>query len=77
MVGGGAAGLYVSFEAAERGARVALVSRKPLAESASFWAQGGLAASLAADDSPERHAAGHALRRAWDVPPVGGRGARA
>jgi L-aspartate oxidase len=56
VVGGGAAGLYVSFEAAERGARVALVSRKPLAESASFWAQGGLAASLAADDSPERHA---------------------
>jgi L-aspartate oxidase len=32
------------------------VSRKPLAESASFWAQGGLAAALAADDSPERHA---------------------
>ena len=29
----------------------------PLAESASFWAQGGLAAALAADDSPERHAA--------------------
>ncbi len=56
VVGGGAAGLYVSFEAAERGARVVLVSRKPLAESASFWAQGGLAASLAADDSPERHA---------------------
>ena len=34
-----------------------LVSRKPLAESSSFWAQGGLAAALAADDSPERHAA--------------------
>ena len=56
MIGAGAAGLYVSFEAAERGARVALVSRKPLSESASFWAQGGLAAALAADDSPERHA---------------------
>ena len=34
-----------------------LVSRKPLAESSSFWAQGGLAAALADDDSPERHAA--------------------
>ena len=34
-----------------------LVSRKPLAESSSFWAQGGLAAALAGDDSPERHAA--------------------
>jgi L-aspartate oxidase len=56
VVGAGAAGLYASFEAAERGARVALVSRKPLSESASFWAQGGLAAALAPDDSPERHA---------------------
>ena len=36
---------------------MALVSRKSLAESSSFWAQGGLAAALAADDSPERHAA--------------------
>jgi L-aspartate oxidase len=36
---------------------VILVSRKPLAESSSFWAQGGLAAALAADDSPGRHAA--------------------
>src|SRR6202035_1331360 len=27
----------------------------PLAESASYWAQGGLAAALAADDAPERH----------------------
>jgi L-aspartate oxidase len=57
VVGGGAAGLHVALEAAEAGARTALVSRKPLAESASFWAQGGLAAALSADDSPERHAA--------------------
>jgi L-aspartate oxidase len=34
-----------------------LISRKPLAESSSFWAQGGLAAALAPDDSPARHAA--------------------
>lgn len=56
MVGGGAAGLYVALRAAEHGAHVALISRKPLAESASFWAQGGLAAALAPDDSPARHA---------------------
>jgi L-aspartate oxidase len=56
VVGGGAAGLYVALRAAENGARVVLVSRKPLAESASFWAQGGLAAALAPDDSPARHA---------------------
>jgi L-aspartate oxidase len=56
VVGGGAAGLYVALRAAEHGARVTLVSRKPLAESASFRAQGGLAAALADDDSPARHA---------------------
>jgi L-aspartate oxidase len=56
-VGGGAAGLYVAIRAAEAGASTVLVSRKPLAESASYWAQGGLAAALGDDDSPERHAA--------------------
>jgi L-aspartate oxidase len=56
VIGAGAAGLHVAIEAAERGARVCIVSRKPLAESASYWAQGGLAAALAPDDSPERHA---------------------
>ena len=56
MVGAGAAGLFVALEAAEAGGRVVLVSRKPLAESASFYAQGGLAAAMAPDDSPARHA---------------------
>ncbi len=56
VVGGGAAGLYVALRSAEAGARVTLISRKPLAESASYWAQGGLAAALAPDDSPARHA---------------------
>jgi L-aspartate oxidase len=57
VVGAGAAGLWVALRAAELGGRVCLVSRKPLAESASFWAQGGLAAALEAGDSPEQHAA--------------------
>ena len=57
VVGGGAAGLHVALEAAAAGARTVLVSRKPLAESSSFWAQGGLAGALAADDSPDRHTA--------------------
>jgi L-aspartate oxidase len=56
VVGGGAAGLYVALRAAEHGAAVTLVSRKPLSESASYWAQGGLAAALAPNDSPARHA---------------------
>ena len=56
VVGGGAAGLHAAFEAAAAGGRVVLISRKPLAESASFRAQGGLAAAIAPDDSPARHA---------------------
>ncbi|MGH2955569.1 MAG: L-aspartate oxidase, partial [Solirubrobacterales bacterium] len=56
VVGGGAAGLYAALTAAEAGARVVLVSRKQLSESSSFWAQGGLAASIGEDDSPELHA---------------------
>ena len=57
VVGAGAAGLYSAFIAAGEGARVALVSRSPLAQSASYWAQGGLAAAIAADDDPDRHMA--------------------
>ena len=56
VVGGGAAGLHAALEAAEAGARVVVISRKPLTETASFRAQGGLAAAIAADDSPARHA---------------------
>ena len=52
----------------------ALVSRKPLAESSSFWAQGGLAAALAADDSPERHAADTLAAGRGALPPERGRG---
>jgi L-aspartate oxidase len=55
VVGAGAAGLYTALRAARQGARVVLVSATPLAESSSWWAQGGLAAALAAEDSPERH----------------------
>ena len=57
MVGGGAAGLWSALRAAELGARVCLVSRTPLSQSASYWAQGGLAAALEPDDSPDLHAA--------------------
>lgn len=56
VVGGGAAGMHVALEAVEEGATVFLISRKQLSESASFWAQGGLAAAMAPDDSPARHA---------------------
>lgn len=55
VVGAGAAGLYAALVAAEAGAQVVLVSATPLAQSASYWAQGGLAAALTIDDSPQRH----------------------
>jgi L-aspartate oxidase len=56
VVGGGAAGLWTALRAAEQGGRVCVVSRTPLSQSASFWAQGGLAAALEPGDSPQRHA---------------------
>jgi L-aspartate oxidase len=55
VVGAGAAGLYAALTAARAGARVALVSATPLAQTASYWAQGGLAAALDPDDSPDQH----------------------
>jgi L-aspartate oxidase len=55
VVGAGAAGLYAALCAAQAGATVALLSAAPLAQTASYWAQGGLAAVLAADDSFELH----------------------
>lgn len=55
VVGAGAAGLFAALTAARAGAAVTLVSARPLAETASYWAQGGMAAALAADDSPALH----------------------
>ena len=55
VIGAGAAGLYTALCAARQGALVTLVSATPLAESSSYWAQGGLAAALASDDSPDLH----------------------
>jgi len=55
VVGAGAAGLYAALCAAREHANVVLVSATPLAQTASYWAQGGLAAALAEDDSFELH----------------------
>jgi L-aspartate oxidase len=57
VVGAGAAGLYTALSAARLGSRVTLVSATPLAGVSSYWAQGGLAAALAGDDSPAEHLA--------------------
>src|SRR5215212_2580843 len=68
VVGAGAAGLFTALTAAAEGASVLLVSAMPLAQTASYWAQGGLAAALALEDSPAQHledtlAAGRGLVR--------------
>jgi len=57
VVGAGAAGLFAALCAAADGARVALISATSLAQTASYWAQGGLAAALADDDSAQLHEA--------------------
>jgi L-aspartate oxidase len=56
VVGAGLAGLWSALTAAREGARVVLVTTGDMDAAASYWAQGGIAAALAGDDSPERHA---------------------
>jgi L-aspartate oxidase len=57
VVGAGAAGLYTAFRAADSGAQVTLISATALAESSTYWAQGGLAAAVGPEDSTELHLA--------------------
>lgn len=57
VVGAGAAGLFAAITAARQGARTLLVSQAPLASTASYWAQGGIAAAVGADDSVDLHQA--------------------
>ena len=46
VVGAGSAGLYAALTAAREGARTVLVSQAALATTASYWAQGGIAAAV-------------------------------
>ncbi|MFT4048955.1 MAG: L-aspartate oxidase [Solirubrobacterales bacterium] len=57
VVGAGSAGLYAALTAAREGARTVLVSQAALATTASYWAQGGIAAALGEDDSVALHQA--------------------
>lgn len=54
VIGGGVAGLSLALRLAER-VQVALIAKGPLTESASLYAQGGIAAVLDYDDSIENH----------------------
>ncbi|HEY9738213.1 MAG TPA: L-aspartate oxidase [Trichocoleus sp.] len=54
VVGGGAAGLYTAL-CISRSLRVGLITKDTLSISASDWAQGGIAAAMAPNDSPKLH----------------------
>ena len=56
VVGGGAAGLYSAL-CLPKHLKVGLLTKDTLAVSASDWAQGGIAAAIAPDDSPSLHIA--------------------
>lgn len=57
VVGSGIAGLTAALHAAERGCRVTVVTKGALADTNTRWAQGGIAAVTAADDTLDSHAA--------------------
>jgi L-aspartate oxidase len=56
VVGSGIAGLFTAVLAAQQG-RVAVVTKGTLSQTNTRWAQGGIAAAIAADDTAALHAA--------------------
>ena len=57
IVGTGIAGLWTAWRLASEGHPVILLTKETLADSASAWAQGGIAVALGPGDSPSQHAA--------------------
>jgi L-aspartate oxidase len=55
VIGSGAAGLYAALCAAGENRQVAVITRSDLKTSSSAWAQGGIAAAMSPDDSPDLH----------------------
>lgn len=55
VVGSGVAGLTTALRARALGRTVLLVTKAQMNEGSTRWAQGGIAAALAPDDSPEAH----------------------
>ena len=54
IIGSGLAGLSTALKLADH-KKIAIISKRKLADSSSHWAQGGIAAPIAEDDSPESH----------------------
>src|SRR5687768_10294499 len=66
IIGAGIAGLWTAWRLAAEGRGSVLLTKCALADSASAWAQGGIAVALAPGDTPAKHAAdtlaaGHGL----------------
>src|SRR5215207_6797406 len=57
VVGTGIAGLWTAWRLASEGQAAIVVTKETLADSASSWAQGGIAVALGPGDSPSQHAA--------------------
>jgi len=57
IVGTGIAGLWTAWRLASEGRSAVVVTKETLADSASAWAQGGIAVALGPGDSPSQHAA--------------------
>ncbi len=55
VIGSGIAGLTTARHARAAGRTVLLVTKAQVSEGSTRWAQGGIAAALADDDSPEEH----------------------
>lgn len=55
IVGSGVAGLTAAINARAAGHRVVLVTKAAVQEGSTRWAQGGIAAALSPEDSPEDH----------------------
>ncbi|MBI1966926.1 MAG: FAD-dependent oxidoreductase, partial [Gemmatimonadetes bacterium] len=56
IVGTGIAGLWTAWRLASEGVRSVLITKRTIADSASAWAQGGIAVALGPGDSPALHA---------------------
>src|SRR5215210_1643909 len=57
IVGTGIAGLWTAWRLASEGIPAVLITKEALIDSASAWAQGGIAVALGPGDSPGQHAA--------------------